>query len=161
MTSPDCISWVLCTIMTESLRCVLPKFSLDTTKRRGQNIPRNDGCRRHEHITILFNHLCSFFYWAGWSEWPSNMEKCGSDQHKMCSVHSWHGKGLSHVFFTTQGWSLILNYPLCSPQSQSSFHCWETTSGSGMDHVRRMLLPTLHLWDPPLLSYFSFSHGFL
>lgn len=29
MTSTDCISWVLYTVRTESLRCILPKFSLD------------------------------------------------------------------------------------------------------------------------------------
>lgn len=66
MASTDCISWVLCAVRTESLRCTLPKFSLDTTyNRRGQNIPwSDDGCRRHEPITILFNYLCSVFYWA-------------------------------------------------------------------------------------------------
>lgn len=35
--------------------------------------------------------------------------------------------------------------------SYSIFHSWETPSGSGMDHVRRMILPTLNLWETPLL----------
>lgn len=69
MASTD---WVFCTIRTELLRCILPKFSLDTAyKRRGQSIPRDDGCRRHKPTIILFNQMCSFFYWERISDLPT------------------------------------------------------------------------------------------
>lgn len=114
MASTD---WVFCTIRTELLRCILPKFSLDTAyKRRGQSIPRDDGCRRHKPTIILFNHLCSFFDWERISDLPTwkNVELLT----QMCSAHSWQEKGPSHVFFATQ--SLTMHYPLCKAKAFST-----------------------------------------